>query len=413
MPTVEETISDTYFGERTYTAEKTLYADARKKNPDVTLDDVKAWIAKNIVRTKNYKFQNSWVPKGPKEEFQMDMFEYKYKQPQKQRVRAYKFQRGKTKSKVEPYGLLAVDAFTKYCWVIPTHFKDKENIDEAMKKVFEKMGTPKVIYSDPDSGFLSDPLQELFKNSTIHHIISRLHARVAERTIRTIKGLLKIAIDKDTSGNPLWTKHINQVLDDYNNKNVHSTIGMTPAAATQGQNEFEARTNLEIHRKKFRRYPELNVGDKVRVFRKRGTFAKEDTGVWDKEPTEIARIETSPITGQTLYYVFEATVRHKPFVRSEIWKISDGPIREAPDPTEAPEPEPAPKKKEPEEYEMPADTGGASGSGIPRDAAGRPVEQPAPKAKAEPKAKAKAKAKTEKLSKDVKLAMAVLRRFGR
>ncbi len=51
---------------------------------------------------------------------------------------------------------------------------------------------------------------------------------------------------------------------------------MTPAEALDDQKEFEARTNLEIRCKKFRRYPELDVGDKVEAFRKRSTFAKED-----------------------------------------------------------------------------------------------------------------------------------------
>ena len=119
MPTVEETISDTYFGSRTCTALRSLYLDARKKNPDVTLEDAQRLANKNIVRTKNYKFQNSWVPKGRGEEFQMDMFMYKYKQPEKAPVRQYKWQREKAKSKVEPYGLLAVDTFTKFCWVVP------------------------------------------------------------------------------------------------------------------------------------------------------------------------------------------------------------------------------------------------------------------------------------------------------
>ena len=67
------------------------------------------------------------------------------------------------------------------------------------------MGKPKSIWSDPDSGFLSGPLQELFRNSDVEHNISRLHARVAERTIRTIKGLLKVAVDTDSEVEKLWT----------------------------------------------------------------------------------------------------------------------------------------------------------------------------------------------------------------
>lgn len=318
MSTKEETISDTYSGPKTYTAFKSLYLDARKKDPSITMDDVRKWARENVVPTKNYKFQNSWVAKGPKEEFQIDIFEYKYKQPPKARVRQYKFQRGKTKSLAKPYGLLAVDSFTKFCHVVPTDFKDKNDIMSAMNEIFAKMGKPTTIFSDPDSTFLSDPLQELFKDSPIEHTISRLHARIAERTIRTIKMLLKAEIDKNEE-NPVWTTHLSEALRKYNYENKHRTIGMKPAEATEQKNEFEARTNLEIHRKKFRAYPDLEVGDTVRVFRKRGTFAKEDTGVWDKEPTTITRIEKSPITGQTLYYVAKATIESKPFVRSEIF----------------------------------------------------------------------------------------------
>jgi hypothetical protein len=46
--------------------------------------------------------------------------------------------------------------------------------------MFKKMGKPKTIYSDPDSGFLSGPLQELLKDSDVEHIISRLHACCGE-----------------------------------------------------------------------------------------------------------------------------------------------------------------------------------------------------------------------------------------
>jgi len=372
MPTAEETIEELYFGSRTYTAKKQLYFDARKKNKDVTMEDVTRWIDKHVLRTKGYKHQNSWIPKGPGEEFQMDMFMYKYKQPDKVLVREYKFQKGKKKSPVEPYGLIAVDTWSKYCHVVPTHFKDKWAIKPAMEEIFKKMGKPKIIYSDPDSGFLSQPLRNYFKKENIEHIISRLHARVAERTIRTIKGLLKVEVDKDQgSTDPVWTDVLEGVLLTYNNENKHSAIGMTPLEARDPTNAFEARTNLELQRRKFRRYPPVSVGDKVRVYRKRGTFAKEDTGVWDKELTTVLRIDKSPITGQLLYHVAKATIKDKPFVRSELWLPSQGkPVPDAP--------APAPEEKAEQDS-------GARGSADPPPA---------------PKAKAKAKGKAEALTKE-------------
>ena len=102
MPTAEETVNELDFGKRTYTALRSLYLDARKENTAVAMEDVQRWANNNIVRTKNYKHQNSWVPHGPGEEFQMDMFMCKYLQPDKVPVRQYKWQQGKTKSPVEP-----------------------------------------------------------------------------------------------------------------------------------------------------------------------------------------------------------------------------------------------------------------------------------------------------------------------
>ena len=83
---VRETINTTYFSGRTYTAVKSLYTVARKKKPAETLQDVSRWIAKNTVRMKSDQFQNSWVPKGPREEYQIDMFGYNHKQSEKLRV---------------------------------------------------------------------------------------------------------------------------------------------------------------------------------------------------------------------------------------------------------------------------------------------------------------------------------------
>ena len=186
MPTAEETIEELYFGPRTYTAKKQLYFDARKKNKDVTIEDVTRWIDKNITRTKAINIRTRGYLKRPGEEFHMDTFTYKYKQPDKVLVREYKFQRGKRKSPVEPYGLLAVDTWSKYCHVVPTMFKDKWAIKPAMGEIFNKMGKPKIIYSDPDSGFLSQPLRNYFKKECIEHIISKLHARVAVRTMSTM-----------------------------------------------------------------------------------------------------------------------------------------------------------------------------------------------------------------------------------
>ena len=48
-------------------------------------------------------------------------------------------------------------------------------------------GKPETIYSDNEGAFVSNEIQDYFKNKGIRHITTLGHAPVAERSIRTIK----------------------------------------------------------------------------------------------------------------------------------------------------------------------------------------------------------------------------------
>ena len=54
----------------------------------------------------------------------------------------------------------------------------------------------------------------------------------------------------------------------YNDKMKHSATGMTPNQARKEKNEFRAMINVASKAKKERIYPELFVGDKVKIMRK-------------------------------------------------------------------------------------------------------------------------------------------------
>ena len=62
-----------------------------------------------------------------------------------------------------------------------------------------------------------------------------------------------------------------------NNKDIHSATGLTPADARKKDNEFKAKLNISAKAKKDRLYPELNVGDKVKIKRKKAITEKERT----------------------------------------------------------------------------------------------------------------------------------------
>ena len=63
----------------------------------------------------------------------------------------------------------------------------------------------------------------------------------------------------------------------YNNKDIHSSIGQTPNEARKKENEFKSKLNVSIKAKRNRMYPELNVGDRVKIVRKKAITEKERT----------------------------------------------------------------------------------------------------------------------------------------
>ena len=77
------------------------FAEARKLDKTITLNDVKEWKEKNIVRKTNLPGYNSYVASEPRFEYQVD--------PCYVNLGEQKFK----------YGLLAVDIFTKQVEVVP------------------------------------------------------------------------------------------------------------------------------------------------------------------------------------------------------------------------------------------------------------------------------------------------------
>lgn len=300
MPSKDEIISEAYYSDSGYGSQKVTLKDAREKDPTITRDDVKKWFDENVDRLKPMKGRNSYVAPEAGYEFQVDLFNYDFEQPKKNVM-------------IPLYGLLAIDSFSKYVHVVPIDRKLVSHWKKALNEVFEVMGKPQVIYSDPDASILSTEMQKFLKDKGIDLITTLEHAPIAERAIRTIKAELDKRMKKEVKW---WTHYLPEVLKKYNNKMEHSGTGMTPNDARKEENEFEAKTNMEIQRISTRKYPELKVGDKVRIYKKRKAFDKERVGVWEDGYRRITGIVESH--GQKLYKVDNY---ERPLIRSNILKI--------------------------------------------------------------------------------------------
>ena len=210
--------------------------------------------------------------------------------------------------------LLMVDIFTKYTTATLVQNKQIPTVLEALKDDIKKMGgKPETIYSDNEGAFVSNEIQKYFNDSNIRHITTLSHAPVAERQIRTIKSMIYQRVEHSKRK---WYDVLGPVLLVYNNRMVHSSIKMTPNEARKPSNELNVKLNLQLYRTKTRKYPNVSVGDNVKLYRKKDKLDKERKSVWSPNFYTVDNIIHSG--GEAM---FKLSGVPKPVLRHEILLI--------------------------------------------------------------------------------------------
>ena len=92
---------------------------------------------------------------------------------------------------------------------------------------------------------------------------------------------------------------------------------MTPKYAMKPSNQLQVKANLEMHRKRSRIYPDVNVGDYVKVYNKKNNMGKERIPVWTKDKSIVESISDS--MGQNFYKI---EGRPRQLMRSEILLVN-------------------------------------------------------------------------------------------
>jgi hypothetical protein len=279
---------------------KDTFNEAKKKEPTIKYEDVKDWFEKSFVRKKNLSGYNSFIANEPYEEFQLDLFFINDVENQNYKI-----------------GLLMIDIFSKYMTVIPLKTKQPSDVLDGIKKGIENMGEkPITIYSDDEGSFNSKEVKDYLLNNHIQHLVTRGHAPVAERAIRTIKDLIYRRMDKSPDSQWTDTKILSNALVVYNYRMVNRNTKMTPERARDKKNSMDVKLNLEIHKVKNRKYPELDVGDHVRIYTKKKNFQKERVSIWSENVYEVEEITEN--YNQKFYHV---KGKDKPYMRHELLKV--------------------------------------------------------------------------------------------
>ena len=167
---------------------------------------------------------------------------------------------------------------SKYAVVIPSKSKQPEDVAMGIIEGLNTMGKkPKMIYADAEGSFTSNIINEYFDKEGIELYVTRGHAPVAQRFIRTYKQMPYKRIEHDEKKrkeNPQWIDYNFEILLTYNYKIKHSATNMTPKEARLPKNELTAKLQMTTHAKRTRKYPEIEVNDKVKIARKKKEYQK-------------------------------------------------------------------------------------------------------------------------------------------
>ena len=155
-------------------------------------------------------------------------------------------------------------------------------------------GKPEIIYSDEEGSLYNKTVEDYFKEEGIELYRTRGHPNFAERFVRTYKDMLYKRVEKDVQEgkeNIQWIDYNLEILLTYNNKMEHSSIGMTPAEALKEKNNYKVKMKMATEATRTRKYPEIDIGDEVKIYRKKAITEKERSSNWSPTKYKVERIE--------------------------------------------------------------------------------------------------------------------------
>ena len=306
MSSKQDIIQQVYYDPAGFDGIKKTFEDAKKKDKTITLNDVKEFFKTNIEQKKQLKGYNSFVANEAKFEYQIDLFFISSKDfPNETYIG----------------GVLCIDIFSKFITIIPIKSKTIPDILDAIKQIINKVGKPKNVYTDNEGAWSrGTEINKYFKDENINHIITLSHPNVSERAIRTIKDEIYKRVKLPSDKN--WSELLYPILLKYNFKSVHTSTKLTPNEADKKHNEFFVKLNLELNRIRKRKYPDVDIDDNVKVYKKKDKLDKEHISSWQGKIYKVEKIDKK--FGQNYYYLegYTQNGRIAPLLRHEILKIN-------------------------------------------------------------------------------------------
>jgi len=197
--------------------------------------------------------------------------------------------------------LNVIDTFSKFARAVPIKSKDGVTVSKAFEKIIKSAKsqnhkTPNLLHTDKGTEFENNHFKNLLVTFKIHmyHTEKLEKSAIVERLNRTLNNKLKIQFE--VRNNKKWVDILQKLLDEYNFKDIHRSIGMTPSEVNKS-NEGDVLRNHFRHSREKKRVVKFQVGDRVRITSYKYTFNNKYDSNWTREIFVIDEIlKTQPVT---------------------------------------------------------------------------------------------------------------------
>lgn len=244
------------------------------------LNDAKTNSEKQVIIDEIYKpsrkhfKRRQFIQRGINDTLQMDLVEM---------IPYARFNKG------YKYLLTVIDCFSKKAFTRPLKSKTGKEVTVAVKSVLAEIGSPpKNIHTDQGKEFFNSHFKSLMREYGINHYNTYTHmkASIVERFNRTLKTRMWKVFG--LQGNYNWIVVLSDLMKNYNNS-YHRTIKMSPTSVneTNEQHLLSQIYNNQISSNKNK----FKIGDKVRISKYKGVFAKGYEPNWSTEIFRIFKIQ--------------------------------------------------------------------------------------------------------------------------
>ena len=185
------------------------------------------------------------------------------------------------------YILTVIDLFSRYAWARPLKSKRGDEVAAAFRDIFnsEDGRIPKRVQTDQGKEFENREVRALFArhNIELFSIKSAFKAAVVERFNRTLKGRLWRYFTANVTNRWATNNALSDAVYAYNHS-LHRTLKRRPADIHVGNvDEVRAEQQQRLQKTRPQHHYDIKVGDRVRLSKVKGVFARGYLPQWTEE----------------------------------------------------------------------------------------------------------------------------------